>query len=202
MKAPVALCCSLFIGANAFADANYYMAKQQANRVTTQNTAEQQRIQNAAGGPAAAAPAAPAPAPSAPPMDPMLQATLGNINNLQGDFAAFIGATGDKTDPAQKASLMNDLSQAAQSRKAPADAVKKLATDLSLAVSGRNKLAVGPQKKLAVDVHALFNSSHLTEAQRKAMLDDVQKILTDGGASLDDATNVVTDLKQIAEATK
>jgi len=201
MKAPGAIFCALLIAGVSQADP-YNIAKQQAHRASDQNTAEQQRIQNASGGPAQSGAAAPAPAPGAPPMDPMLQATLNNINSLQADFATFSSSASDKPDPAQKISLLNNLSQAAQSKKAPSEAVKKLADDLQAAVSGKKKLAAASQKKLAAEVHALFNSSHLTDAQQKTMFDDVQKILTEAGATLDDAVNVVTDLRKIAEATK
>jgi hypothetical protein len=201
MKAPVAIFCALLVAGISQADP-YNIVKQQAHRASDQNTAEQQRIQNAAGGPAQPGAASPAPAPNAPPMDPMLQATLNNINNLQADFAVFISSTSDKPDPAQKVSLLNNLSTAAQGKKAPSDSVKKLADDLMGAISGKKKLAPASQKKLAAQVHAIFNSAHLTDAQQKTMFDDVQKILTEAGATLDDAVNVVTDLKKIAEATK
>jgi hypothetical protein len=38
----------------------------------------------------------------------------------------------------------------------------------------------------------LFNSAHLTATQQDTLVTDVQKILADGGASLDDAVNVAT----------
>ena len=69
-------------------------------------------------------------------------------------------------------------------------------------MTGQKKLAAAQQKKLAQAIHALFNSAHLTAAQQQALLTDVQKILTDGGASLDDAVNVVTDLKAVVAETK
>jgi len=78
---------------------NYYLATQQAKRVSGQNDAEQQRIQNEANGAPGAAVRAAAPA------DPAVTAALANIAGLQSDFAALGGATGDKPDPAQKISL-------------------------------------------------------------------------------------------------
>jgi len=131
----------------------------------------------------------------------MLQATLNNINGIQSDFAAFSSAAG-KPDASQKISLLNNLSQAAQGKKASADSVKRLAADLQTAVSGKSKLAAVQQKQLAGLVHAVFNSSHLTAAQSEKIFDAAQKILTDAGASLDDAVNVVGDLKKITAETK
>jgi hypothetical protein len=180
---------------------NYYLATQQAKRVSGQNDAEQQRIQNEASGSAGAAAARTAAAPAAP-ADPAVQAALGNIAGLQSDFAALGGATGDKPDPAQKISLLNDLSQAAQGTKASAAAVKTLANDLSTAVAGKSKLTPAQQTRLAREVHALFNSSKLPAAQTPVVLADVQKILTDGGASLDAAVDVVTDLKTVVAETQ
>ena len=89
----------------------------------------------------------------------------------------------------------------AQAKKDP-DAVKKLADDLQTAVSGRKKLVAAQQLKLAREVHALFNSAHLTATQQDTLVTDVQKILADGGASLDDAVNVATDLKAVVSQTK
>ena len=196
MKAHIPVFCALLAASSALADP-YMMARQQAVRTADQNNAEQARIQNAT---APGAAAAPTPAP-APPMDPALQATLQNIGDLQGNFATYINADG-QPDPAQKTSLLNNLSHAAQGTKASSASVKKLAADLTPALAQRKKLAAVQQKKLAVDVHALFNSSHLSAAQQKMMFDDVQKILAEAGAAQADIDGVVTDLKKIAEETK
>ena len=200
MKASVAILGVLLVAGSAFADP-YVIAKQRARQTSDQNAAEQQQIQNAAGGPAQSAPATVTPGSPVPPPNPMLQATLKNIGDLQANFTALSSAATVKPDPAQKADLLNSLSQAAQAKKASSDSVKKLAADLISALSG-NKLAIAPQKKLTAQVHALFNSGHLTDAQQKTMFDEIQKALTDAGVSLDDAVNVVTDLKKIAEETK
>jgi hypothetical protein len=187
MKAYLPVFCALLVAGSAFADP-YTVARQQANRVADQNTAEQARIQKAAADPT--------------PMDPALQATLQNIGDLQGNFAAYVNADG-RADPSEKTSLLNNLSQAGRgSNKASAASVKKLAADLSPALAQRKKLTAVQQKKLAVDVHALFNSSHLSAAQQKTMFDEVQKIFTEAGVGQDDTDNVVTDLKKIAEETK
>jgi flagellar motor protein MotB len=190
MKTRLAAFFALLIAASAFADANYNIVKQRARAVSDQNNAEQGRIQKAT--------AATEPTPA--PMDPALQATLQNISDLQGNFTAFTKADG-APDTNQKNTLLNNLSQAAQGTKAASADVKKLADDLVTALAGKNKLTVPQLKKLAVSVHALFNSSHLNAAQQKTMLDDVQKILTEAGVSDTDATNVVADLKKITEET-
>lgn len=192
--------CVLFSAGAALAQ-NYYLATQQAKRDSAQNDAEQQRIQRAAGDPASAAAASGAAAAPAP-VDPVLQATLNNVSGLQSDFATLKNSTGDKPDPAQKISLLNNLSQAAQGTKASSTSVKKLADDLSTAVVGNKKLTPAQQTKLAREVHALFNSAHLSAAQQQALFNDVQKTLADSGTSLDDAVNVVADLKAVAAETK
>jgi|SRR5665213_965485 len=202
MKTSIVFACVLFTAGAALAQ-NYYMAKQQAYRASNQNAAEQQRIQRTANGSSGAASArAPAAAMAAAPVDPVLQATLNNISSLHTDFAALSNFTGDKPDPAQKISLLNNLTQAAQGTKASTASVQKLADDLSTAVGGKKKLAAAQQTALAREVHALFNSAHLSAAQQQALLAGAQKILTDGGASLDDAVNVVTDLKTVVTETK
>jgi hypothetical protein len=187
------------LAAGNLAAQNMYIAVQQAKRQSANNDAEQQRITAAAGGNQAAAAAAAA-KPAAPP-DPALVATLNNIAGLQANFAALTAA-GDQADPAQKTSLLNNLTQAAGSAKAAANSVKKVADDLTTALAGQKRIAAAQQKKLATDIHALFNSAHLTDAQQKALLADVQKTLTDGGVSLDNAVDTVTDLKEIATQTK
>ena len=198
MKGFIASACLLATAGGVFAQ-NYYMATQQAKRESSKNDAEQQRIQREAGG-GAGAPGAAATAPAAP-MTPALQATLKNVAGLQADFATLI-ATSDKPAPEQKTALLNDLSQAAQGTKASASSVKRVADDLLAAVTGKNKLAAAQQKKLAQDVHALFNGAHLTATQQETVLTEVQKLLTDGGVSLDAAVDLATDLKAVVAETK
>jgi len=200
MKCFLAGACLLLTAGSVLAQ-NYYLATQQARRDSKQNDAEQQRIQREANGPAGA-PGAAAPTPgSAAPMDPALQATLKNIAGLQADFAAVV-ATSDKPAPEQKTALLNDLAQAAQGTKASAGSIKRVADDLLTAVAGQKKLAPAQQKLLAQKVHALFNSAHLTAALQEKLLTEVQKLLTDAGASLDDTVNLVTDLKTVVAETK
>ena len=180
---------------------NYSIAIGQAKRASSQNDAEQNRIQQASGG-STSTPGAAAPTTTpATPTDPKLQATLSNISSLKTDFASIVSA-GDNPDPSQKTSLMTDLSQAAQGTKASSDSVKRVADDFVKTVAGKTKLTAAQQTTLARDVHALFNSSHLTATQQQTLLDGVQKILTDAGASLDNAVDTVTDLKQVVAETK
>jgi hypothetical protein len=182
----------------ASASAQYNIAEQQARRASQQNDAEQQRIANAAGSGGAAQPSQSAS--GTPPADPMLQATLNNIASLQADLASFVST--DKPDPAQKNSLLSNMSQAAQGKKATPDSAKELAKDLQTALTGKKSLAAAQQKQLAAFIHASFNGSHLTDAQSEKIYGTVQKILTDAGVSTDDAVNIVTDLKKVTADTK
>ena len=178
----------------------YGIAKQQARRDAAMNDAEQQRIANEAnGGNRAAAPGAAAPAPV--PMDPALQATLGNINSLQGDFTSLTKTTGTP-DATAKVALLNDLSQAAQGKKPATATIKKVADDLRTSLTNATKLTPVQLKKMAGQIHALANGAHLTDAQQKTILDDLQKVLTDAGANLNDTVNLVTDLKALSAETK
>jgi hypothetical protein len=193
MKTSVALFGVLLVAGSALADP-YGIAIQQAKRASDQNNAEQQQIAGqteANSSPQPGAPAAKA--------DPVLAATLQNITNLQADFASIINATGDKAD--QRIALMNDFSKAAQGARASTESAKVLAKDLITAMDGNKKLEP-QQKKLAREIHAVFNSSHLTAERQQVVLNDVQKTLTDAGVSLDAATDVVTDLKAVAGETK
>jgi hypothetical protein len=196
MKKPIlVLLAAVSMAAGASAQ-NYYMAEQQARRASQQNDAEQQRIANAAGSGAQSSQSAQGAAQA----DPKLQATLSNIANLQADLAAFVAA--DKPDPTQKVSLLNNMSQAAQDKKASSDSAKELAKDLQSALAGKKGLAAAQQKQLAAYIHASFNGSHLTDAQSEKIFTSAQKVLTDAGVSSDDAVNIVTDLKKVASETK
>jgi hypothetical protein len=204
MKKIIAFASVLMMAGSLMAQGvNYYMATQQAKRDSAQNDAEQQRIAHEAGG-QQNGPSGPAGGTASPaPMDPVLQATLKNVSSLQTDFAATINSASDTPDPSQKVALLNDLTQAAQgTSKATSSSVKKVADDLLTALGGKKKLTATQQTKLAREIHALFNSSHLTATQQDTVLNDIQKTLTDGGASLDAAVNLVTDLKEVVAETK
>jgi hypothetical protein len=195
MKTILAVFCLLFVLRVAMADP-YGIAIQQARRDSAQNDAEQQRIQNADGG---AAQTATGQQPAA--TSPALAATMQNITNLQVDLAAFIGSAADHPDPSLKVALMNDLSAAAQGTKASTESVKELAKDLFTATAGDKKL-LAKKLQLAREIHAVFNSSHLTPTQQQSIYDNVQKTLGDADVPLDAAVDVVTDLKAIVAETK
>jgi hypothetical protein len=194
MKTSAAFFGILLVASSVLADP-YSMAMQQAKRTSAQNNAEQQRLSNASGGASASAAA-----PSAPAVNPALQATLSNITSLQGDLKT-IGSSATP-DASAKVSLLNDLTSAAQGTKASSDSIKKLADDLTTAVSGKNQIPAAKQTQVARAIHAMFNSAHLTDAQQQALLDNVQKTLTDSGVSQDSTAGIVTDLKAIAAQTK
>ncbi len=197
MKATLALCCLLMVASNVLADP-YSMAIGQARRDSAQNDAEQRRLANQEGDNGSSQSAS---GQNAAANNPALAATLQNISNLQTDLVAYIGSTDDHPDPSQKIALMNDLSSAAGSNKASAESVKELAKDLFTATSGNKKL-LAQKLPLAREIHAVFNSSHLTPTQQQSVFDNVQKTLTDAGVPLGAAIDVVTDLKTIAGETK
>jgi hypothetical protein len=139
-------------------------------------------------------------APQAAPADPVLTATLQNISGLRADFTA-ISAAEPTTANDQRGSLLNHLSAAAQGTKASASNVRKLATDLINALTGRKKISATAQK-LGGSIHALFNGGHLSATQQEALLKDVANILTAAEVPADDVDKVVNDLKTIAAETK
>ena len=194
MKLFIALTCALFIGSSILADP-YSEAIRQAKNVSAKETAaNQQLLDNSQSAPPTQI------NPPSPP-NPVLQATLQNIASLRNDIAAIGIADAGASLTVQKQSLTNDLAIAAQGTKPQPASISKLADDLTTAIAGKEKFRV-PQPKLAQFVHAIFNSSHLTAAQQQMVFNGVQKILTDGGALPDDATNVVNDIKTIASETK
>jgi hypothetical protein len=198
MKPLIAIASVWFLAGSLMAqEANYSVAIRQAKNAAANETAANQKLLDNP------PPSAPPPTQNnpAPPPDPALQATLQNIESLRNDFAA-IGRAADATAlAALKQPLINDLAVAARGAKPQPASVSKLADDLTTAIAGKEKLRAS-QPKLAQFVHAIFNSSHLTTAQQQMIFDGVQKILTDGGASLDETANVVNDIKTIASETK
>jgi hypothetical protein len=168
----------------------YNIAKQQARRASEMNNAEQERIAHAAKDPA------PPPAPA--PVDPALEATLKNIKELQATLTAI--GKGDGTDAVQKTALLNQLTAAAVSGKKPAaETVKKLADHLNKTVAGKKTIEA---QKLARALRALFNASHLTETQQKALLEDVRKIFAAADAPVPESAAVMMDLQAVVEATQ
>jgi hypothetical protein len=193
MKPFIALTCALFMANSILADP-YSAAIRQAKNVSAQETAaNRQLLDNPP-------PAPPQNNPNQPP-DPALQATLQNIESLRNDFAAIGNAAAATSLTVQKQTLTNDLAIAAQGAKPQPASISKLADDLITAIAGKEKLRTA-QPKLAQYTHAIFNSAHLTAAQQQMIFGGVQKILTDGGASPDETTNVVNDIKTIASETK
>ena len=172
----------------------FNIAKDRAKRANESNNAEQQRIANATSDPSR-----PNGASTLPPTDPLHEATMKNIADLQADFTALNHFTGTQVEATQKAGLLNDLSAAALGKKPASAMVQKLAGHLITASSGKKNPAL---QKLSRNVHALFNSSHLTAAQQTTLLGEVKKNLTAAGAAAADADAVLEDLKDIVEETK
>ncbi len=194
MRPFIALVCVLFMANSLLADP-YSAAIRQAKNVSARETAANQQLMDNT-------------PPTAPPQNnpnqapsPALQATLQNIESLRNDFTAIGNAESGTSLTIQKQTLTNDLAIAAQGAKPQPASVSKLADDLITAIAGKEKLRA-PQPKLAQFTHAIFNGSQLTAAQQQMIFKGVQKILTDGGASPDEATNVVNDIKTIASETK
>jgi hypothetical protein len=191
MKMSAVFFCALFTASALFADV-YSEALRQARNVGGDGNNETQNSRSPSAQPSSRATS---------PTDPVLEATLRNISNLRVDFDAFGKLTEIKPDSAQTKLLLNDLTAAAQSTKPPGNSVSKLAENLATAIAGKKSMEAQHQK-LAQDVHAIFNSSHLSSQQQKMIFDDVRNILQDGGVSADETTNVVSEIQMIASQTK
>ena len=195
MKPFTALFCLLFVANGVLADV-YSSAIQRAKNVTA--NASNTRQDNP---PASTQPSPALPAQNNPPPDPVLEATRQNTAALRADFDALGDRADTNSAAAQKPSLMSNLTAAASGRKPSAASISKLADDLITTVAGNEKLR--PQhQKLAQEVHAIFNSSHLSPAQQEKIFANVQTLLQNGGVPPDDAANVVNDIKTIATETK
>ena len=195
---PLTVILSALLAAKIVQADPYSMAVQQAKRVADQNNAQQQAMNQQ---PSTPPPAAPPPQSSATAPDPALEATLKNISNLGADIAAFVNSTNAEVLPARKQTLTNDLTAAATGAKPSADLIQKLADDLVTTVAGKPKL-IAQQTKLGRDIHAIFNSSHLSTGQQYSVVNEVQKILIENGAAAEDVNKLLDDLKAIEAATR
>ena len=194
MKTFIAFAGALCVANSVLAGPNE-AALRQAREVSAKVTQADQ------GNPPPTAPSRAAPPQINPQTDPVLAATLRNIANLRIDFAALGNLADTNSAATQKQLLQNDLASAAQGAKPSPTSISRLADDLVTATAGKVK-ADATQQKLAQDVHASFNSSHLSPSQQQMIFDSIQKILQNGGAAPEAATNVVNDIKQIATETK
>lgn len=187
MKTLAASLIAALATASSFGQAVDLQVLKRAENLNDQNNARQQAL----AGPRPEA--QPRPAPAQP--DPVLVATLQNIASLQTDLAGL------ETNPGKKQPSINDLTAAGLNARASEKSISKLAGDLSGALSGK-ALPEDQLKKLAQNLHAIFNSSHLSQAQQQTVLDAIRKTLMAGGASSDDAATVVADAKAVAAETK
>ena len=138
------------------------------------------------------------PAPATP--NPQLEATLQNISNLRLDFDNLGKLTPTNPIAPVRNSLMTNLFIAAHDTKPSEATTARLADHLVNAIAGRDILS-DQHTKLAQNVHALFNGSHLTAEQQETLLSEVQQILQTGGVTTDLSLIVVNDLRAIANET-
>lgn len=194
MKKFIALTCALFMATAVFAQVNYGAAIRQAHTAVNQTESASQGSTQPMQ-PQPQQPASVPPAQGSQPMDPVLAATLHNIANLSADFDQLTA----NTPPAP--AFTNDLATAANEAKASPTTVAKLAGDLQTILGGNEKLR--PQhQKLAQNIHAVFNSSHLSATQQQAMATEVQKILLDAGVPAEQAAALDADIKAVEDETK
>jgi hypothetical protein len=192
MKFLILFSSAIFLAGTVFADP-YNQAIQQAHRAVNETEAR-----SSDGSQPAPPPSTPSQAPAA---DPQLAATLRNISLLSDDLGAINNSTNAAPDPGQRVALLNDLASAAQSKKASTNSIIQLTDHLLTAATGLKKMQP-QQPQLARELHAIFNSSHLTDAQQQGIFDDAKKILTNAGASEDATQNVISDLQKVASETK
>ena len=139
------------------------------------------------------------PSPPAAPIDPALATTQKNIADLRANIAALNQCTKSTVDSDLRASLLNNLTAAAQGTKPAQESIQQLADDLVGATLGRNQMQ---PLTLARDIHAAFNSSHLADTQLQAVLDQVRSVLGDSDVPAKAIAAVNSDLRRIASETK
>jgi len=77
-----------------------------------------------------------------------------------------------------------------------------LSDHLTTALGESSKLT--PQRKthIAQEIGVLLNSANTPQAQKDAMVKDIQSMLESGGASTENASAVATDLTSVTEEVK
>lgn len=185
MKTFALLVCALFISGQIQAQ-NMSIARDQAKR--------------AAGSGGGTAPGA-SETPQQPAVDPAVAAAMQNIASLQANVTAIRAAADTNAAAEQRSSLLNNLSAAAQGKKASPASLKKLAGDLVDALPGKKKVA-GADQKLAQALRAFSNGSRLTEAQQESLLTGLKKTLSESGVTSENVDKILEDLKIIAAETK
>jgi len=193
MKTIVALGFALALAASVPADP-YSAAIQQAKRVANQETEANRRLMDNPE-------TSPAPAAPSQTVNPALQATLQNIENLRNDFGAIAKLTNGTPLTVERTALTNDLMTAAQGTKPTGQIVSRLADDLTTVLEGNEKLQ-SQHPRLAQFIHATFNGSQLAPAQQQMIFGETRKMLVNGGTVADSATQVVNDIKAIVNETK
>ena len=154
MKTSIAFLCVLLVAGSAFAQQGAFnIAKQQAKGAAG--------TPSGGGQPASRPAATPPPASQQP--NPALEATLQNIVNLRYDFEKF------DSNPTNTLPLIKDLTAAAQGAQAKPASVSQLAGHLAAAIAGNKKLQAQEQR-LAQNIHAIFNSAHLSATQQQSVL--------------------------------
>ena len=140
--------------------------------------------------------AAPQSKPAPPPKpDPVLALTVQTISSLQADLATI------QSDPLRKQPLINDLETAPHGSHPTKNSIAQLTSDLASVLGGK-RFSEEQLKSLAQNIYAICNSSHLTASRQQAVCEEARKILQGGGASTEEASRVVEDLKTIAAQTK
>jgi len=185
MKIIVLLLCGLFIAGQIQAQ-NMSIARDQAKR--------------AAGSGGGTAPGAGA-APQQPAVDPAVAAAMQNIASLQANVTAIRTAADTNAAAEQRTSLLNNLSAAAQGKKASSASLKKLTGDLVEGLAGKRKVA-GADQKLAQALRAFSNASRLTEKQQDSLLQGVKKSLAEAGVASENVDKILEDLKTLASETR
>ena len=180
MKQFVTLICATSVVASALAGDPMVIARERAKE-TSQAVSSGQPVPSRAAQPA--------------PLNPALMAMQLNISNLAADLATL------QADPSKKQPLINDLNAAALGASPSKASLGKLAGDFATALTGKS-LSAEQRTKLAQYLRAVSNSSHLSPAQQRTVLDDAQKILQAGGVSAADSAKVIAGFKAIAAETK
>jgi len=112
-------------------------------------------------------------------------------------FAVTANATAD-----QKGALAAGMGNVAQGAKPSQGTLTKLSDHLTTALGESSKLT--PQRKthIAQEIGVLLNSANTPQAQKDAMVKDIQSMLESGGASTENASAVATDLTSVTEEVK
>ena len=145
----------------------------------------------------------PQPGAQAAPQQPHVSTTpLTAGQQAYARFQSQLFAVNTNTAATLKPILVKDMAEVAQGANKPSTGTLTKLSDHLTTAYAEAKMDMPSKTRLAQCIAVLLNSANTAPNQKEAMLKDVETILKNGGASEENASAVVADLKTVIEEVK